>query len=105
MVPLPQVDRDRITTNIQEGKEPKHVGDCKLYVGNIPFTCHEDDLFEVFSQIGEVGEVNLVRDDDGKIRGFGFITMRTKEEGLKAIEQLNGTPIRGRNMAVRESNT
>ena len=104
MTPLPQADLDRIATNIQEGREPKHMGDSKLYVGNIAFACHEDDIFQVFSQAGSVGEVNLVRDETGRNRGFGFVTMRTKEEGQKAIEDLDGTPIRGRKLTVRESN-
>jgi RNA recognition motif-containing protein len=105
MVPLPERDLERIQNNMQNGLSPKFMGDFKLYVGNIAFECHEDDLYEVFGRVGEVGEVSLVRDDEGRNRGFGFITMRTKEDGEKAIEELNGTPVRGRNIAVRESNT
>jgi predicted Zn finger-like uncharacterized protein len=104
MIPLPSTDKERIANNIKEGKEPKFMGDFKLYVGNIAFSCHENDLIEVFSQVGVVGEVSLVRDDDGKIRGFGFITMRTAEDGQRAIDELDGKPVRGRNIAVRESN-
>jgi len=46
----------------------------------------------------------LVRDEDGKNRGFGFVTMRSKDDGQKAMAELDGTPIRGRKIAVRESN-
>ncbi|GAX25626.1 hypothetical protein FisN_28Hh106 [Fistulifera solaris] len=104
MVPLPERDMERIQNNMQKGLSPKFMGDFKLYIGNIAFECHEDDLYEVFGRVGEVGEVSLVRDDEGRNRGFGFITMRTKEDGEKAIEELNGAPVRGRNIAVRESN-
>ena len=104
IIPMPEQDLERISTNIKEGKSPKFMGDTKLYVGNISFTCHEDDLYEIFSQAGQVGEVSLVRDDEGKNRGFGFVTMRTQEGGQKAIDELDGTPVRGRNIAVRESN-
>lgn len=103
LIPLPQDDLDRISVNIQEGKSPSFLGEIKLYVGNIAFECHEDDLMEVFSKVGEVGDVSLVRDETGRNRGFGFITMRTKEDGQKAMEQLDGMPIRGRKIAVRES--
>lgn len=104
MVPLPEMDRERIATNMKEGKSPKYVGDSKLYVGNIAFECSENDLAELFSEVGGVGSVALVRDDQGRNRGFGFVTMRTKEEGDAAIEKLNGMELNGRNIAVRESN-
>jgi len=104
MVPLPDPDKERISQNIKEGKHPGFVGDAKLYVGNIAFECHENDLMEVFSEFGDVGEISLVRDEEGRNRGFGFITMRTKEDADKAIEKLDGIEIRGRKLTVRESN-
>lgn len=104
MIPLPDPDKERIAQNIKEGKNPGFVGDAKLYVGNIAFECHEDDIMEVFSDVGDVGDVSLVRDDQGKNRGFGFITMRNKADAEKAIEQLDGADIRGRKLTVRESN-
>jgi len=103
MVPLPDYDLQRIATNIEEGKAPKFMGDAKLYVGNIRFTVHEDDIRTVFSKIGEVGEVSLVRDAEGNNRGFGFVTMRNAEDGERAINELDGSPLRGRNIAVRAS--
>jgi len=104
LVPLPQEDLDRIEANIKDGKQPKFMGEGKLYVGNIAFETHEDDIREIFGRVGEVGDVSLVRDNDGKNRGFGFVTMRTKSDGEKAISELDGTPVRGRKIAVRESN-
>ena len=104
MVPLPESDKQRIATNIVEGKSPKFTGEAKLYVGNISFGVTEDDLMVAFSDVGEVGSVALVRDELGRNRGFGFITMRTKEGGADAVEKMNGVELKGRNLAVRESN-
>ena len=104
IIPMPEEDLQRISQNIEEGKKPSFLGACKLYVGNISFECHEDDIMAIFSDVGEVGEVSLVRDEEGRNRGFGFVTMRTKEDGDKAIEALDGTPVRGRRIAVRASN-
>ena len=103
MVELPESDKERIKQNIEEGKAPKFLGESKLYIGNISFDCHEDDIHTIFSEVGDVGDVSLVRDETGKIRGFGFVTMRTKEDGQRAIDELDGTAVRGRNIAVRES--
>jgi RNA recognition motif-containing protein len=103
LVPLPEMDKDRVKLNLDEGKSPKFMGDMKLYVGNIAFASREEDIFQLFSEIGKVGDVALVRDDTGKNRGFGFVTMREKEDGEKAIAALDGQEVNGRNLAVRES--
>lgn len=104
MIPLPETDAARIKTNIAEDRYPGFVGEKKLYVGNISFQATEADILEFFSECGVVGEVALVRDDEGRMRGFGFVTMRTNAEGEKAIETLDGKDLCGRNVAVRESN-
>jgi predicted Zn finger-like uncharacterized protein len=103
-VVMPDSDLERITQNIDEGRPPAFMGEFKLYVGNIAFESTEEDVNEIFSEIGPVGDVSLVRDDLGRIRGFGFVTMREKEDGQKAIDALDGSEIRGRTIAVRESN-
>jgi RNA recognition motif-containing protein len=105
MVALPESDMERIAQNLKEGRAANFMGETKLYVGNIAFECGEEDLEEVFGVVGEVGDVSLVRDEAGRNRGFGFITMRTKEGGQKAMELLDGKEIRGRNIAVRESSS
>ena len=81
------------------------MGESKLYVGNIAFGSTEEDIRELFSEVGDVGDVALVRDDMGRNRGFGFVTMRTKEGGQKCIDELDGVELKGRNLAVRESNS
>ena len=103
MVPMPERDAERVKTNLAEGKHPNFMGDMKLYVGNIAFGCDEEDIFSLFSEIGTVGDVALVRDENGRNRGFGFVTMRTKGDGNKAMEELDGAELNGRNIAVRES--
>jgi hypothetical protein len=104
LVEMPEQDLKRIELNLQEGKSPKYTGAIKLYVGNIAFSIKEDDLWEIFGEYGTVGDVSLVRDDLGRNRGFGFVTMREKEEGERAMIELDGKDVNGRNLNVRESN-
>lgn len=104
MVTLPDMVFNRIKQNVEEGRNPKYMGEFKLYVGNIAFASTEEEIYELFSDIGDVGDVALVRDDQGRNRGFGFVTMRTKDGGEKAMEALDGKELNGRNLAVRESN-
>ena len=76
----------------------------KLYVGNLSFNSSEQDLEEVFAEIGTVESVNIIRDrDTGRSRGFGFVEMSSKEEGQNAISQLDGKEVDGRNLKVNEA--
>ena len=45
-------------------------------------------------------QVIMFRDQPGKSRGFGFVTMRTAEDAKKAVEELNGTNLGGRTLSV-----
>ena len=104
MIKRPEYEIERVHLNLRENKAPNFMGEQKLYVGNIAFECGEQDIYEVFNEVGSVGDVSLVRDDEGRVRGFGFVTMRTVAEGEKAIAELDGAEVKGRNIAVRPSN-
>ena len=53
----------------------------KLYVGNLSFATGEHEPEELFASAGNVGDVIIVRQDDGRSKGCGFAAMRTEEEG------------------------
>ena len=76
----------------------------KLYVGNLTFDATENALQDLFAQHGPVTEVNLVQDRvTGRARGFGFVTMETKEGADAAIQALNGKDWQGRALTVNEA--
>ncbi len=76
----------------------------RLYVGNISFKVTEDDVRDLFSQAGEVVSVKLIKDAaTGRLRGFGFVEMASKEEGQKAISMFNGKAFMDRNIVVNEA--
>ena len=76
----------------------------KLYVGNISFDTTQQDLEALFSEIGTETSTNLIEDrETGRPRGFGFVEMSSKEEGEKAIAQLNGKEVDGRELKVNEA--
>jgi len=100
--PLPRSDELRIKKNIEAGRNPGYLGDLKFYVGNLDFKVTEDDLLEVFSEAGDVGGVSLALGDDGRSRGFAFVTMMDKssEESCMALD---GKAIKGREVKVNLS--
>src|SRR4051812_31645497 len=60
-------------------------------VGNIPYGSTEEQLAEVFKEVGPVVSFRLVFDrDTGKPRGYGFCEYRDSETALSAMRNLNG---------------
>ncbi|XP_024924392.3 polyadenylate-binding protein 6 isoform X1 [Ziziphus jujuba] len=62
-----------------------------LYVKNLPEDVTEDLLLDMFSRFGKVSSIAIMRNDQGKSRGFGFVNFHTPEEAMKAVEVLNGS--------------
>lgn len=75
----------------------------KLFVGNLPFSAHEDEVRELFEQHGPVHSVRLINDrETGRPRGFGFVEM-DPEAADAAMEALNGHDLGGRALRVNEA--
>ena len=75
-----------------------------IYVGSLHFKMSEAELKEVFEEYGEVTSAKIIIDKySGKSKGFGFVEMTNEAEAKKAIEELNGAEISGRNIIVNES--
>ena len=76
----------------------------KLYVGNLPYSATQDSLQDKFSQCGTVESATVITDrDTGQSKGFGFVEMSSDSEAQKAIQDLNGTEIDGREIKVNEA--
>jgi|SRR5262252_11098748 len=76
----------------------------RLYVGNLPYAVTELDLRDLFGGIGTVTDAKIVTDrETGRPRGFGFVEMSTEDEARKAIEEINGRDVQGRQVAVKEA--
>ncbi|MEQ8323836.1 MAG: RNA-binding protein [Vicingaceae bacterium] len=72
-----------------------------IYVGNIPYTSSEEDLSNLFSEYGTVTSVKIIiNKHTGRSKGFGFVEMANEAEGDKAVENLDGFEVAGRNLRV-----
>ncbi len=75
----------------------------KIYVGNLPWSATDADLKELFSSVGSVTSANVITDrDTGRSRGFGFVEM-DDGDAEKAISELNGRDLGGRQLRVNEA--
>ena len=75
-----------------------------IYVGNLSFDSNEADLRGLFAAYGEVESAKIIVDQfTSRSRGFGFIEMTNREEGLKAIQELDSKDLNGRSIKVNEA--
>jgi RNA recognition motif-containing protein len=76
----------------------------KIYVGNLSFDSSEDELKGLFGAYGAVDSARIIVDQfTNRSRGFGFIEMENREEGLKAIQELDSKDLGGRSLKVNEA--
>uniref|UniRef100_A0A3Q3WUT6 RNA-binding protein 14 n=1 Tax=Mola mola TaxID=94237 RepID=A0A3Q3WUT6_MOLML len=75
----------------------------KVFVGNISATCSADDLHGLFSTFGRVLDCDKVKARLCSNVGYAFVHMERKEDALAAIDALNGTMYKGRQLAVELS--
>src|ERR1700723_893558 len=75
-----------------------------IYVGNLDFSTHEDQLQTLFAAYGAVKTVTAVTDrDTGQPRGFAFVEMTNAAEARDAIRTLNGSVHGGRALIFPEA--
>ncbi len=75
-----------------------------IYVGNLPKTTNEETVRKLFEEYGEVTEVKLLKDQyTDELRGFGFVTMPSKADAQKAIQEVNHSEVEGRTLIVNEA--
>ena len=73
----------------------------KLYVGNLAYEAAESDLFDLFSKVGAVKNVEIAMDRHAnRSKGFGFVEMEALETAKTAAEKLNRTDFMGRQIVV-----
>ena len=75
----------------------------KIYVGNLPWSCGDNELQEYFGTFGNVHSARVITDrDTGRSRGFGFVEL--DDEGAeRAIREADGKDMGGRPLRVNEA--
>jgi len=77
-----------------------------IYVGNLPLEMTEDELRREFTEFGEVISVTIMNDKyigSGQPRGYGYVEMASKSQGVAAISILEGKKLRDRVVNVIEA--
>lgn len=75
-------------------------GPMKLYVGSLHVNITEEMLQGIFEPFGKIDNVNLVKDEFYRSKGYGFIQFQHADDAKRAMEQLNGFELAGRAIKV-----
>jgi len=77
----------------------------ELYVGNISFEVTEEDLFKLFSVVGPVRAIHLIKDaKTGQFKGCGYVKMVNAADVKAAITTLDGALLGNRQITVSVAN-
>jgi RNA recognition motif-containing protein len=97
----PRAERPRREDRPKADIPPQEIVSPKLYVGNLSYDAAESDLFDLFSKVGAVKNVEVAMDRHAnRSKGFGFVEMETLETAKEAAAKLNRTDFMGRQIVV-----
>lgn len=75
-----------------------------LFVTGLPYDLDNAELEEIFEKFGKITSAKVVMDrDTNKSKGFGFVVMENREEGLEAIEMLKDISLGKKPLIVKEA--
>lgn len=72
-----------------------------IFIGGLDYDLTEGDIICVFSQYGEVVNINLIRDQKtGKSKGFAFLCYEDQRSTVLSVDNLNSIKLCGRTIRV-----
>lgn len=92
--------RDR--NSAMPGKRGREEEDSELFCGSLSWKATEDDVHDLFSKYGEVLNVKLLKDYEGRSRGRAFVMLSSSREASDAL-RLDGKEHMGRQIVVKYS--
>lgn len=78
-----------------------------LFVANLPFSVDDAKLGELFAAYTVVSArvvTKKVGPSEGRSKGFGFVELGSEEEQLKALAEIQGKEVDGRELQVSKAN-
>ncbi|KAF9901102.1 hypothetical protein BX616_002382 [Lobosporangium transversale] len=71
-----------------------------LHISRLSYDCTEKDLRREFSMYGNIENIRVVRDKEGKSRGYAFIEFEREKDMKAAYKDADGIKILGRRIVV-----
>ncbi|XP_034446037.1 embryonic polyadenylate-binding protein-like isoform X2 [Hippoglossus hippoglossus] len=71
-----------------------------VYIKNFGEDYSDEKLKGVFAAFGRTLSVRVMKDERGRSRGFGFVNYANHEDARKAVDDMNGKELNGKNIYV-----
>ena len=78
-----------------QGKKDRE-GKTEIFVKNLSWNTDDSSLREAFEKYGKVTRINILKRDDGKSKGIGFVCFENASEASSAMDDSNKIEIDGR---------
>ena len=76
----------------------------KIFVAKLDYGVTSENLQTVFEEHDAVMSAVVITDrDTGRSKGFGFVEMESEEDAMNAINQLDGSSLKGREIVVKKA--
>ncbi|OAY62758.1 RNA-binding protein CP33, chloroplastic [Ananas comosus] len=85
---------------VEEEEEEEEEKRRKLYVVNLPWNFSAPDIQKLFGECGTVKDVEIIKQKNGKSRGFAFVTMASGDEARAVIDRFDSYELTGRIIRV-----
>jgi RNA recognition motif-containing protein len=89
----------------QYGSQTESMGSTTLAVTNLPYRIRWQDLKDLFRRYGTPSRADVFLAPDGRSRGVGMVSMRTRREAEGCVNDLNGYEWFGRKIGVKIDET
>ncbi|KAK1783946.1 hypothetical protein P4O66_022624, partial [Electrophorus voltai] len=71
-----------------------------VYIKNFGEDMDDDKLKEIFSKFGPTLSRRVMTDESGKSKGFGFVSFERHEDAKRAVDEMNGKELNGKQLYV-----
>ena len=95
------IDKQKARAKEAADRPPRKRGAATLFVANLPFRYSDDDVVALFAEVAPITSAQVVMDDDGRSRGYGFVEIEVASDAEKLIGEFHGSDVGGRDLIVR----
>ena len=83
------IDKQKARAKEAADRPPRKRGAATLFVANLPFRYSDDDVVALFAEVAPITSAQVVMDDDGRSRGYGFVEVVPKSLSRRVSPLLN----------------